>query len=205
MSNLFNTDKKFTQSDIAKLLGISERQVRNLIQQGILPAAKGRDGMNPLACNHAYITYKSRDKTQSSEPEVGEDGEELSEEKQLEREELRLKIEDKRESVAMKKAKRVLFEKSYAPIELIVETLVQLSSRVNSRLDGLLPKLKTVWPDMPPEAVEKLEEEIIKASNECADVRPDLSDYFDGDPESMPAWIAGLEEGSSSDWNRVGE
>ncbi|MBF4443977.1 helix-turn-helix domain-containing protein, partial [Vibrio anguillarum] len=48
MSNLFYPDKRFTQSDIAKLLGISERQVRNLTQQGILPAAKGRDGMNPL-------------------------------------------------------------------------------------------------------------------------------------------------------------
>lgn len=104
MSNLFNPDKKFTQSDIAKLLGISDRQVRNLTQQGILPAAKGRDGMNPLACIHQYITYKSQLKSPTQEAET-----EVDEDEELAREEQRLKLEDKRETIAMKKAKRVLF------------------------------------------------------------------------------------------------
>jgi len=194
MSSIFSPDKKFTQSDIAKLLGISERQVRNLIQQGILPVAKGRNGMDPLACNHAYISYKSQAKSTDSKPETGAELEEETHAKQK----AQLELEDKRETIAMKKAKRVLFEKSYAPLQMIIDTLGQVASRINSRLDGLLPKMKSAWPDMPPEAVEVLEAEIAAAANECADVRPDLTDYFEGDSESIPAWITGIEESPTS-------
>jgi len=81
---------------------------------------------------------------------------------------------------------------------MIIDTLGQVASRINSRLDGLLPKMKSAWPDMPPEAVEVLEAEIAAAANECADVRPDLTDYFEGDSESIPAWITGIEESPTS-------
>ena len=194
MSNLFHPDKKFTQSDIAKLLGIGERQVRNLIGQGILPAAKGRDGMNPLACNHAYISYKSQAKNPNSEAETPDEEEEES----FAKEERRLKLEEKRENIAMKRAKRVMFEKTYAPVEIIVDALQQVGSRINTRIDGLLPKIKSAWPEMPPEAIEILEAEIAAAANECADVQPDLTDYLDSDEESYPSWIDGTEEDSAS-------
>ncbi|GAA03219.1 hypothetical protein [Photobacterium leiognathi] len=192
MSSLFNPDKKFTQSDIATLLGISDRQVRNLTQQGILPSAKGRNGINPLDCIHRYITYKSQQKSSPAEAEVpGNDEEHYA---KVERD---LKIEDKRETIAMKKAKRVLFEKTYGPLLIITETLQQVSSRVTTRLDGLLPKVKSVWPDMPPEAVEVFEAEIAAASNECADVRPNLEEYMECDPLGGPEWIVGDEEKST--------
>lgn len=194
MSNLFHPDKKFTQSDIAKLLGISERQVRNLIGQGILPAAKGRDGMNPLACNHAYISYKSQAKVTNPEAEIPDDEEEES----FAKEERRLKLIEKKENIAMKKAKRVLFEKTYAPIEMVVEALQQVSSRINTRIDGLVPKIKSAWPEMPPEAIEVIEIELAAAANECADVQPDLTDYIDSDEESYPSWIDGSEEDTTS-------
>ena len=193
MSSLFNPDKKFTQSDIAKLLGISDRQVRNLTQQGILPAAKGRDGMNPLACVHQYITYKSQLKEPSpdAETEVDEDG-------FLAREEQRLKLEDKRETIAMKKAKRVLFEKTYGPLQIIVDVLQQVGGNLASVHDGLISKMKLVWHDMPPEAVELLTQELTEAANECANISVDLTDYTDGDPEDGPAWIVSDEESVAS-------
>ncbi|TDF41577.1 hypothetical protein EYS14_01615 [Alteromonadaceae bacterium M269] len=65
MRTLFNPDTKFTQADISELLGITSRQVRELTRHGILPSAKGKNGMEPLACIHAYITYKSRSKGDS--------------------------------------------------------------------------------------------------------------------------------------------
>ncbi|MGL6025687.1 MAG: helix-turn-helix domain-containing protein [Vibrio sp.] len=194
MSDLFYPDKKFTQSDIAKLLGISERQVRNLIGQGILPAAKGRDGMSPLACNHAYIAYKSQAKTTLPEPEIDQDCGDDS----FWKEELKLKLEEKRENIAMKKAKRVLFEKTYGPIEMIVDALQQVASRINTRIDGLIPKLKSAWPEMPPEAIEVLEVELAAAANECADVQPDLSEYLDSNEEGYPSWVDGIEEEPAS-------
>ncbi|MDG2728261.1 hypothetical protein P7M78_24625, partial [Vibrio parahaemolyticus] len=137
MSELFNPSKKFTQLDIATLLGISSRQVRNLTQQGVLPVAKGRNGIDPLACIHAYITYKSQSKASDSKPETEQEDEEAF--AKLERD---LKLEERREKLAMLKAKRVLFEKSYAPIDIIVDTLEQVCARVGTRLDTLLPKLK---------------------------------------------------------------
>lgn len=194
MKNIFNTEKKFTQSDIAALLNISDRQVRNLMSQGLIPAAKGRNGMDPLACIHAYISYKSQ--TKISNPNAEMDGEDDDE--SYEKEKRNLALEDKKESVAMKRAKRLLFEKSYAPIQLIVDVLQQTGSRMNSRLDGLLPKMKSAWPDMPPEAIVVLEAEIVAAANECSDVKPDLTDYIDGDPESGPSWIVGTEENHTS-------
>ena len=199
MSNLFNPDKKFTQSDVAKLLGISDRQVRNLMQQGVMPAAIGRNGMDPLACNHVYNSYLRQAKAGNQKPETDDDEEESFE--KMERE---LKLEEKRERVAMLKAKRVLFEKSYAPIEVIVETLEQVTARVGTRLDTLLPKLKNAWPDMPPEAVEILEAVIAAVLNECADVQPNLTDYMDGDPESCPTWLDGDEENNRNQGSRVG-
>lgn len=196
MSDLFNPDKKFTQSDIGTLLGVSDRQVRNLQQQGIIPAAKGRNGLDPLACIHAYITYKSQQKTPEEKPETPEEDPDVT----FEQQERQLKLEEKRENIAMKRAKRVLFEKSYAPIQMIVDVLQQVGSRMTSRMDGLIPKMKSAWPDMPPEAVEVLEAEIAAASNECADVQPDLTDYVESDPQGGPEWIVGAEENTADQW-----
>lgn len=193
MSSLFHPDKKFTQSDIALLLRITPRQVRNLIQQGILPDAKGRDGMDPLACIHAYITYKSKNHTAASKEEVSP-----SEDDELDVIERKLKIEDKKESIAMKRAKRVLFEKTYGPLEIIVDVLQQIGGDLATRHDGLISKMKLVWHDMPPEAVEVLTQELTAAANECANITPDLSDYTDGDPEDGPAWIISDEENAAS-------
>ena len=199
MNHLFHPDKKFTQADIAELLGISARQVRNLASQGILPSARGRNGMDPIACNHAYITYLKQSNSAKRKAETTPEEEETFE--KLERD---LKLEEKRERIAMLKAKRVLFEKSYAPIEVIVDSLEQVSARVGTRLDTLLPKIKTAWPDMPPEAVEILESVIAAVLNECSDVQPDFSDYLDSDPDGSPSWLEGDEENSDDQSSRMG-
>lgn len=192
MNQLFNPDKKFTQSDIAELLGLSDRHVRNLIQQGILPAAKGRGGMNPLACIHGYAAYLRQSNTVEKDPETDREDEEAF--AKIERD---LKLEEKREKIFMMRAKRVLFEKSYAPLEVIIDALEQVAARISTRLDTLLPKLKNAWPDLPPEAVEVLETVIAAVLNECADVQPNLSDYMDSDPEEGPEWLGSIEENST--------
>ncbi|ELQ2514284.1 helix-turn-helix domain-containing protein [Vibrio vulnificus] len=192
MSQLFNPDKKFTQSDVAELLGISDRQVRNLINKGVLPAAIGKQGMNPLACIHGYAAYLRQSNTVEKDPETDREDEETF--AKLERD---LKLEEKREKIFMMRAKRVLFEKSYAPLDVIIDALEQVAARISTRLDTLLPKLKNAWPDLPPEAVEVLETVIAAVLNECADVQPNLSDYMDGNPEEGPEWLSGTEENGS--------
>jgi phage terminase Nu1 subunit (DNA packaging protein) len=204
MSDLFNPNKKFTQSDIAKLLGISDRQVRTLVQKGILPASKPRSGYDPLVCVQAYIRYKTKTKASTTGQEVdGQNDEEFNEDEMFERQERRLKLEERQEKLLMMKAKRVLFEKTYAPIEIIVDTLQQVGSTLESRHDSLLPKMKIAYPDMPPEMYEVLEAELAATANECTTILPDLSDYINEDPGSSPSWLIGDEEGSANFGNEV--
>lgn len=198
MSDLFNPEKKFTQGDIAKLLSISDRQVRNLINKGILPAAKGRDGMNPLACLHAYISFKSQTGEAEPKSEASAD-----EEEKLGRLEFRLKLEDKKETILFKKAKRVVFEKTFGPIQMIIDVLQQVGGRLASRHESLIPKMKLAWPDMPHEAVEVLENELMAAVNECADVLPDLTDYEKCSDESGSDWLVGDEDLTEDNWNEL--
>ncbi|WP_136484711.1 helix-turn-helix domain-containing protein [Vibrio sp. H11] len=194
MNQLFNPDKKFTQSDIAELLGISDRQVRNLIQQGILPAAKGRGGMDPLVCNHAYNAYLRQSKSADQKAETDK----KNDPQHYEQRKRELELDKLDETVAMMRAKRLTFEKFYAPVEIIPDVIGQVASQIRSRLDSLIPKMKKSWLDMPPEAVSVLEEEIIAVCNECADVQPDLSDYIDSDPEIGSSWFNSVEEDATS-------
>ncbi|WP_432373900.1 hypothetical protein [Shewanella frigidimarina] len=145
--------------------------------------------MNPQACVHAYITYKSKNNTVTSKEEQPPENNE-----NLALIELQLKLEDKRETIAMKRAKRVLFEKSYGPLLIISDVLQQVGGNLASVHDGLISKMKLVWHDMPPEAVEVLTLELTAAANECANISIDLSDYTDGDPEDGPAWIISDDE-----------
>ncbi|GAB1133819.1 MAG: hypothetical protein WLagBPW_38810 [Shewanella algae] len=148
--------------------------------------------MNPLACIHGYAAFLRRSNSVEKDPETDREDEETY--AKIERD---LKLEERREKVFMMKAKRVLFEKSYAPLEVIVDALEQVAARVSTRLDTLLPKLKNAWPDLPPEAVEVLETVIAAVLNECADVQPNLSDYMDSDPEEGPEWLGSTEQSSA--------
>lgn len=197
MNDLFNPDKIYRQKDIAELLNITDRTLRTLVAERILPEAKPRSGYQPLACIHAYINYKSKSKLSQEKPEVGAGEPEQTEDEKMEREERLLKLDDKRETVAMKRAKRVLFEKSYIPIDMMVDVLQQIGGNLATRHDNLISNMKLAWPDMPMEAVEVLTEEMTKAANECADIQPDLSGYVDSDEESYPSWIVGTEENNS--------
>ncbi|ARR46695.1 hypothetical protein CAY59_20845 [Vibrio campbellii] len=193
-NELFSNGKKFTRADIAVLLNITDRHVTRLISKGILPTPKANKGMDPLVSIHSYIAYRSQAEKSVEGVDIPQEthGEDVNREKEL------LKLEELRENIAMKKAKRVLFEKTYAPIEIIVDALQQVGSRINTRIDGLIPKIKMAWPDMPPEAIEVLEAEIAATMNECADVQPDLSKYLDIDEEEYSSWVDEYEKDTAS-------
>lgn len=46
-----------TQVEIAEHLDLSDRRVRDLVRQGILPAPRGRGGLDLDACRFAYLGY----------------------------------------------------------------------------------------------------------------------------------------------------
>ncbi|WP_216599463.1 hypothetical protein [Vibrio hepatarius] len=199
--SLFNSEKKYTQSDIALLLGLkSDRQVRNLIQQGVLPASKGRDGMNPLACVHAYITYKSQHR--KAEDEAENEGYE-AEDDQKKREQ-QLKNDEREERIALNRIKRLVLEKKYAPIEIIDDVVGAVAVSIRTRTDSWLPKIKMACPDIPMPVLELLRKEIAMVVNELSEVQVDLSDYEDSDIESGFASFESSEDHDTNDRSRMG-
>lgn len=183
---LFNPNIKFGQKQIGDLLGISDRQVRNLQNQGVLPKAKGRDGIDPMECIHSYISYKSVEKSTEEEPETPTEESEKQREQQL-------KNDEREERILLNRTKRLVLEKQYAPISIITDTISMVAIALRTRVDSWLPKLKMAWPDMPPEQIEVLKRELAMALNELADVKPDLSAYEDSDIESGFASLESIE------------
>lgn len=183
---LFNPNIKFGQKQIGDLLGISDRQVRNLQNQGVLPKAKGRDGIDPMECIHSYISYKSVEKPTEEEPETPTEESEKQREQQL-------KNDEREERILLNRTKRLVLEKQYAPISIITDTISMVAIALRTRVDSWLPKLKMAWPDMPPEQIEVLKRELAMALNELADVKPDLSVYEDSDIESGFASLESIE------------
>ncbi len=192
-SDLFNPELKFGQQQIADLLGISSRQVRNLQNKGVLPKAKGRNGIEPLDALHAYINFKSVDKPQPEEPEEKDEATEKKREQQL-------KNDEREERIKLSKVKRRVLEKQYAPISIITDTISMVSIGLRTRVDSWLPKLKMASPDMTLDQIDLLKRELAMALNELADVKPDLSAYEDSDIESGFASIESF-EGNDTDYS----
>jgi phage terminase Nu1 subunit (DNA packaging protein) len=189
---IFNPNIVFGQVQIASLLSISDRQVRNLQNQGVLPKSKGRNGLNPHECIRAYIAYKAVDKPEETEPET------LTEESEKKREQ-QLKNDEREERILLNRTKRLVLEKQYAPIAIITDTISQVSISLRTRVDSWLPKLKMASPDMQPEQVEVLKRELAMLLNELADVKPDLSIYEDSDIESGLASFDSIESDDTAD------
>lgn len=191
---IFNPNLKFGQKQISELLGISDRQVRNLQNQGILPKANGRNGIDPKACLRAYISFKSVDKPEEPKPEADDFESEKKREQQL-------KNDEREERIKLSQAKRRVLEKEYAPISIITDTISMVAIGLRTRVDSWLPKLKMAYPDMTIEQIELLKRELAMALNELADVKPDLSAYEDSDIESG---FASIESFESNDTNYSG-
>ncbi|WP_172562494.1 hypothetical protein [Vibrio furnissii] len=189
---IFNPNTKFGQKQIGELLGISDRRVRDLQKLGVLPTAKGRDGLDPQECVRSYISYKSVDKPAKEEAETP------TEESEKQREQ-KLKNDEREERILLNRTKRLVLEKQYAPIAIITDTISLVAIALRTRVDSWLPKFKMAFPDIPPELIEVLKRELAMALNELADVKPDLSAYEDSDIESGLASIESIEGDDTPD------
>lgn len=62
-----------TQKELAEYLDLSDRQIRNLARDGVLPGTKGKGGYDLGACRLAYIRYLRGLATKQIKAETGED------------------------------------------------------------------------------------------------------------------------------------
>lgn len=189
-----------TQADVAKHLGLSDRQIRNLSNLPGAPKPRGRGEWDIDAWRYFYINCLKaglRDTHDGDEPEMGGDSPEKNRE-------LRLKNELRQESILMARVKRRILAKHYAPIELISVAISRTAIALRTTVESWSPRLKKVCPDMPMEAHHLLQTEIAKALNELANIRIDLSDYDVSDIERDLDRIEALASDPANDGSGMG-
>lgn len=161
---------------------------------------QGRGGWSIDAWRFFYIDYlraRSRDVSDGDEPEMG-GGEPEKEREQA------LKNEERQERILIARVKRRILAKRYAPIELISVAVSRTAIELRTRIESFPPRLKKVWPDMPSEASQLIQQEIAKALNEFADLRIDLSDYDVSDIERDLDRLEAITSDTSDDGSGVG-
>ena len=137
MTNLFNPEVKFTQKTIADLLGLSDdRQVRNLMNKGVLPAAPGKNGMDPHRCVLSYIAYKAQ---AQNKPETLAEANEILDYEQ----ERALNVREQR------RARRIQNEmalKTLIPTEVCIKIYTELVSSARAKILAIESKAATDIP-----------------------------------------------------------
>lgn len=189
-----------TQKDVADHLRLSDRQIRNLSNLPGAPKPQGRGGWDINAWRFFYIDYlraRSRDVSDSDEPEADE----VSPEKGKEQ---RLKNEERQERILIARVKRRILAKRYAPVELISVAISRTAIELRTRIESWVPRLKKIWPDMPMEATDLFNQEFKKLLNELAELRIDLSDYDVGDIERDLDRLEALESDTTDDGSGMG-
>lgn len=155
-----------TQIEVAAHLDLSDRQVRNLIADGVLPASKGHGGLDLEACRLAYIRYLRGMGTGQVKPEVPAepDGIDPLVELKLQQERLRLTAAQ----AEGQELKNDIARRRSVPTEFATFVLSRLAAEIASILDTLPLTLKRRHPDLEVRHIESVQRELAKARNRAA-------------------------------------
>lgn len=134
---------RVSQADFARLIGVSEARVSQMVADGIIPAGGELGLWLALYCERLREQAAGR-------------GQELT----IER-------------AALAKAQRIgqeiknaVAQGEFAPVGLLGDVLAAASAAVVDRFDGLPGQLRKACPDLPAEAREAIEKTIASARNE---------------------------------------
>ncbi|MET4696958.1 terminase small subunit [Endozoicomonas lisbonensis] len=151
-----------TQIEIAEHLDLSDRQVRNLLKDGVLPPTKGRGAYCLDSCRKAYIRHlRGCINGQIEKPEMGGDFPEEQEYIDKEYEQAR-KIRAEADAQEMKNA---VTRREQAPVSLLEWALANIAEQVSSVLDSIPLKLKQRVPHLKASELEIVRREITKCQN----------------------------------------
>jgi hypothetical protein len=175
-----------TQKEVADHLFLSDKWVRELLKQGVLPNSSGRGGYDLDKCREAYIVYLRGVKTGQVNDKNKQEPDEIRDAK-IKRLTLETKLRKENYQLSV-------LENKYQPLAVITETLLRVAQSMSIQNESFSAQIKQVWPDMPPEAKEKIDEFVAERANEIADIRPDISDFRESDSESDSLWLASIED-----------
>ena len=155
-----------TQVEVAAHLDLSDRQVRNLIKDGVLPGSKGAGGLDIDACRLAYLRYLRGLGSGQVGPETPPELEGIDPlaEAKLTMERLRLTAAQ----AEGQDLKNEVTRRRSVPTEFATFVLSRLAAEIGSILDTLPLTLKRRHPDLEVRHIESVQRELAKARNRAA-------------------------------------
>jgi phage terminase Nu1 subunit (DNA packaging protein) len=173
------------QKTIAAWLDLSDKQVRNLQGQGVLPKARGRGQLDEKTCVIAYINYlRARKGIHVNEDEDEEKKENPDDRlKRLRADSLEFKLQ--------------IEQTKWVPIDLIDTVLNQAIDIILARLGALPAKIRMTSPDLRPSAIALLTKEINLVQDSCTHIEIPLPDYDDCDYAQAEAFVLAAEDDST--------
>lgn len=168
-----------TQSEIASWLDLSDRQVRNLQERGILPKPKGRGTLTEKECVLAYIKYLRSPAAKAEGQEIDPDNPEKKETNDDRLKRIRADTLEFKLQIEMGR---------YAPVEFLSSALEQVVSQILPKLASIPSIIRLSLPDVRPSTIEKITEEIGKLQNSIADIDialPDIDGGYEAEGEAF--------------------
>lgn len=167
-----NLDEPMLQAEFAELVGVSEAAVSTWISESVI--ARGQTARQWLT------TYIKRLRDQAA----GRDADSP--------------LAVQRARLASEQADRVemanaVMRKELAPASLLAEVLANVSRQIATKLDALVPQLRTRCPDLPGEVLRLVEEEIALCRGLAANVSLNDSDPTQADLGDDPSELESTE------------
>ncbi len=152
-----------TQKEVANHLDLSDRRVRTLISEGILPASKGKGGLDRDACRIAYIRHL---RGVASGQVLDQTTLDLNQERALLAASQRRKLDREND----------LAEKMIAPVELLTLALQKCATQIVSNLEALPLQMKRMNPLLTGQDIHLTKKAIAKCRNSIAAMKIDMDD-----------------------------
>lgn len=160
-----------TQKEVGEHLDISDRQVRNLVKDGVLPAAKGPGGLNLESCRKAYIhylRYLSNSNKSVTEPEDFEEG-------SLEYERYRLT----KAQADSQELKNQIATQEVVPADFATYALAKVAAEASGVIDSLPLNIIRKHPELTTIQTENIKRELAKALNALSRLEQSLPEVLD--------------------------
>jgi len=157
-----------TVKQVAEHLGLTERRVKQMRSEGIIPTGKQGKGADLDACRMAYFNYLRVSKESTNT--VDDD---------------QIDIETKRENLRLTKAradaqelKNLQEKQQLLPVDVMQESLAKVAAQITSILDTLPSKIKRAQPSLTNSEMDTIKAEIIRAQNLAASSGQVLESYL---------------------------
>lgn len=165
------------QKELGQHLDLSDRQVRYLLANGILPSSRGNGGLNLEECRLAYFRYLrglGRGHVKAEAGHLVEGGIDLLVEYHLLKEKLRLTTA---QAVAQEKKNEITLGQ-LIPVGFATYVLSKIASQIASQLETVPLKLRRKHPEMNVKHLESLQRELALARNLSAKLDEMLPEYL---------------------------